>query len=475
MRSGMTGPSDDSDDPPATQTPHDDVSGPVARVQEVDSAAAVVVLKIRVPGRTSFVIVGATRLCGDTPRTGLLRPEARKAHWGARLPQGAQRTRTLDAAVVGARVIAVTPTKVLLEHHGRTRTLEARGGRVVLLDHAAHDATTDHGDEGALEALGEEQQRALETRGERLARALGDEAFEVARLELARAVDKATARVVRRVDAIDKDLAKIAEAQGVASRATWLIAEAKRARRGATELVVMDWSTGEGVPLRIALDPSVSPIDQVEAMFKRAKRLRLGARVAEERLAQAHDALEGLRRARKQLESASDLPMLVEIGRSAKQAAPRDMALSGTPTEARREQSKGGPGRRTPYRTFHAQSGTSILVGKGGVDNDALTLHVARPHDLWLHAKDRAGAHVIVPLRKGHTCPAEDLVEAAHLAAHFSEARDETLVHVQYTHKRYLRKPKGSPPGFVVVDREKVLALRVAQAAIRALLEREVL
>ena len=125
------------------------------------------------------------------------------------------------------------------------------------------------------------------------------------------------------------------------------------------------------------------------------------------------------------------------------------------------------------FRTFVARSGKKILVGKGAADNDTLTLKIAKPHDLWLHAKDRTGAHVIVPLVKAQTCPAEDLVDAAHLAAHFSDARDEKAVDVQYTPKRYLRKPKGSAVGAVVVDREKVLALRFDPALLRQLLERE--
>ena len=80
---------------------------------------------------------------------------------------------------------------------------------------------------------------------------------------------------------------------------------------------------------------------------------------------------------------------------------------------------------------------------------------------------------MIVPRTKGQTCPAEDLVDAAHLAAHFSDARDEKAVDVQYTPKRYLRKPKGSAVGAVLVDREKVLPLRFETALLRALLERE--
>ena len=112
-------------------------------------------------------------------------------------------------------------------------------------------------------------------------------------------------------------------------------------------------------------------------------------------------------------------------------------------------------------------------MGRGAAHNDALTFQTARPHDLWLHAKGRTGAHVVVPLAKNHTCPGDVLVEAAHLAAHFSDARDEAVVDVQYASRRHLRKPRGSAPGLVVVDREKVLAVRMEPSLLRALLERE--
>jgi len=114
-----------------------------------------------------------------------------------------------------------------------------------------------------------------------------------------------------------------------------------------------------------------------------------------------------------------------------------------------------------------------VLVGRGASDNDELTLHVARPHDLWLHAKGQPGAHVVVRLTKGHEAPAELLVDAAHLAAHFSDARGEAVVDVTYVSRRYVRKRRGSPPGQVQVDREKVLVLRVDGARLASLLARE--
>jgi predicted ribosome quality control (RQC) complex YloA/Tae2 family protein len=65
------------------------------------------------------------------------------------------------------------------------------------------------------------------------------------------------------------------------------------------------------------------------------------------------------------------------------------------------------------------------------------------------------------------------LVEAAHLAAHFSEARDESQVEITYVQRRHVRKPRGSPPGLVVVARDKTLVLRRSQQLIARLLERE--
>jgi predicted ribosome quality control (RQC) complex YloA/Tae2 family protein len=153
--------------------------------------------------------------------------------------------------------------------------------------------------------------------------------------------------------------------------------------------------------------------------------------------------------------------------------APKDVKLEDARGPSAGGGKRGQQAKAPPFRTFHARSGDRILVGRGAQQNDALTFQVARPHDLWLHAKERAGAHVIAPLVKGHACPPELLVDAAHLAAHFSESREEAVVDVQYAERRHLRKPRGSAPGLVVVDREKVIALRKDGAILRALLESE--
>jgi predicted ribosome quality control (RQC) complex YloA/Tae2 family protein len=169
-------------------------------------------------------------------------------------------------------------------------------------------------------------------------------------------------------------------------------------------------------------------------------------------------------------DSEADLDAVAQL---AKEAAPREFKLGrGVPSAPGRSRR---PLPRPPYRAFLGASGARILVGRGAAHNDALTLHVARPRDLWLHAKGHTGAHVVVPLDKGASCSPDVLVEAAHLAAHFSEAREERVVEVEYTPRRYVRKPRRSAPGLVVLDREKVILLRREDAILQGLLAREVL
>lgn len=440
-----------------------------AFVQEADCAERVIVLKTRHPGVTSLVIVAATKTAGSG--AGLLAKESRQALWGARLPPGSQRQRSREDALAGASVRAIVGDEVFIEQDGDLRVVRAEKGRVIVTTPTdvrsalAHEFFADASD--ALRA-------ELEAKGEVLAQALGGDALEIHRADVTKLLERATQKIDRRRTAIRGDLDKIAQADKIAGQAQWLVAEAARAKRGATKLVVTDWSTGEAVQMEVPLDPSKSAREQVDAMFRRAKRLKLGARIAEERLGQAEAQLAAIERAAAAVREATSIAAIEEAARDAKMAAPRDVALhpSSTGQEgAKKHQAKGAV--RTPFRTFLARSGRKLLVGKGAADNDALTLKIARPHDLWLHAKDRTGAHVIVQLDKGHTCPAEDLVDGAHLAAHFSDARDEKVVDVQYTDRRYLRKPKGSPAGFVVVDREKVIVLRLQPEISSALLERE--
>jgi hypothetical protein len=431
-----------------------------AVVQRADVSDRGAVLKVREPGRTTFVIIGSAGI-GIT--------EARVAK-----PEGARSAVRIE----GFRVVWVSARGVgLARRKGDAEDADDAGG----MDLARVDAERDGrvkvhvGQRAWIEADASEgvlagEREAWLARGEKLASDAQTNALDGRRADALRAVKRAVTRIARRVTAVRGDLARIGDAEALASRAQWLIAEAARAPRGAKSLSVIDWSSGEAQTIEVPLDPSKPARVQVEAMFQRARRLKLGAKIAGERLAQAEKMLAALAPIEDAIAHADTFAASDEAVARARSIAPKDVKLESQSTHAgsSRTQTKG-----PPYRTFHARAGSRLLVGRGAAHNDVLTFQIARPHDLWLHAKGHPGAHVIVPLAKNHSCPSDVLVDAAHLAAHFSDARDEAVVDVQYATRRHLRKPRGSAPGLVVVDREKVIAVRVDAATLRALLDSE--
>ncbi|HWQ57496.1 MAG TPA: NFACT RNA binding domain-containing protein [Clostridia bacterium] len=97
---------------------------------------------------------------------------------------------------------------------------------------------------------------------------------------------------------------------------------------------------------------------------------------------------------------------------------------------------------------FVSSDGIEVLVGKNNAQNDALTLKTALPNETWLHAKNMPGSHVIV--RREGEVPERTLREAAALAAYYSKARGGENVPVDYTPRKYVKKPSGAKPGMVI-------------------------
>lgn len=106
--------------------------------------------------------------------------------------------------------------------------------------------------------------------------------------------------------------------------------------------------------------------------------------------------------------------------------------------------------------TFVASDGTEILVGKNNLQNEKLTLHTAKKTDIWLHAKNIPGSHVII---KSNNPSDETLFEAAMLAAYFSKFRSSANVPIDYIQVKNIRKPNGSKPGFVIYEGQKTLTV----------------
>ena len=109
-----------------------------------------------------------------------------------------------------------------------------------------------------------------------------------------------------------------------------------------------------------------------------------------------------------------------------------------------------------------------ICIGRNAKNNDELTQKHSHKNDLWLHAKDVSGSHVVIRQIPGQTFPPDIIENAAQLAAFYSKRKNDTVCPVLYTPRKYVRKPKGMMAGQVIVDREKVIL--VVPASIETLL-----
>ena len=133
------------------------------------------------------------------------------------------------------------------------------------------------------------------------------------------------------------------------------------------------------------------------------------------------------------------------------------------------EEKKSGPGtaskkqKASPtlpgMRRYRSTDGYEVIVGRTAKDNDRLTFRVARPNDLWLHAGDYPGSHVIVRNSSRNDIPHRTIIEAAQLAAKFSQANKDSKVNIHYTRRKFLTKPKGAAPGLVRMSSFKTITV----------------
>ena len=207
----------------------------------------------------------------------------------------------------------------------------------------------------------------------------------------------------------------------------------------ARQVTVDDFAGGR---LTIDLDPALTVAGNAERFFREAARA-----------ARARAALPGLIReaeheaARWRL--VTDRLRMGEI----------DPALAGLRTREATagKDRRGAGGGALPYRRFRSSGGLEIRVGRGAGANDDLTFRHSRPDDIWMHVQQSPGAHVILRWKGEGRPPRRDLLEAAALAALHSGARHAGSAAVSWTRRKYVRKPRGSPPGRVATERTETV------------------
>ncbi|MEP6637305.1 MAG: NFACT family protein [Acidobacteriota bacterium] len=232
-----------------------------------------------------------------------------------------------------------------------------------------------------------------------------------------------------------------------------LMANIATAKRAGNKVLVKDYYT-DGMPeIELEIDEHASLQDEAGRYFSRyTKSKRAGEEIAS-RLSQL------VGEAIKLQTRAAELETIIASGDAeglAKFEGAKATAKSSTRKKKLAEKLPG-------IRRYRSSDGYEILVGRAAQTNDRLTFSVARPHDLWLHAADYPGSHVVVRNQTRSDIPHRTVIEAAQLAAKFSQAGDDSKVTVHYTPRKFLSKPKGAAPGLVRMSTFKTLTVQPAE------------
>lgn len=248
-------------------------------------------------------------------------------------------------------------------------------------------------------------------------------------------------KLERTITAIEEDLENTSRADEYERAATILMSNLDKMHKGMKSIAVAD----EAMP--IPLDAKLSPVQNAQRYYEKAKKSRAAYEQSHERLRELRATL-GLA---KQL--LTDIEPI-----QAKDDLKQFMTEHSEDLEKFGIGKKGEEHQQLPFRIFTVDGGFEVWAGKSSRNNDELTMKYAKPGDLWFHARGASGSHVILKNHSGKGEPGKKAKEqAAGIAAYYSKMRNANMVPVAMTERKYVRKPKGAPPGTVTLERERVI------------------
>jgi len=212
----------------------------------------------------------------------------------------------------------------------------------------------------------------------------------------------------------------------------------------------------------IPLDPSLSPMENVQRYYKKYSRAKRAQELIQKQINQCREDSLYLESVALSLSETVTRQELLEII--------QELVEAGYMQKAGRSRPAAKP---SEPRKILLPSGSVLFVGRNNRQNDLVTFKTAQPRDLWFHTKDIPGSHVIL---RSASSPAlnDDIEMAAHIAAWFSKARESANVPVDYTERRYVKKPSGAKPGFVIYEKQKTLWVTPEASAVARLMQEKV-
>lgn len=276
-----------------------------------------------------------------------------------------------------------------------------------------------------LEGFYSERDRVLRTRSK------GAELFKL--------IDNAIERISRKLNNQQEDLRKCADREELRIKGELITAAQYRLEKGLSVYEVENYYDNNNI-VKIPVDPALTPSQNSQKLYKEYRKACTAENMLIKLIEEGEQDLEYLKSVKDLLERSTLEREFSEI---------KDELISQGFIKPKKSGKKQMKKQALPPLEFKTSQGLTVLVGRNNIQNDKLTFKVGRKGDMWLHAQKCPGSHVLL-LSEGGEIPDDAIVEAAEIAAYYSSAKDGTIVTVDYTDVKNIKKPNGAKPGFVV-------------------------
>lgn len=262
---------------------------------------------------------------------------------------------------------------------------------------------------------------------------------------LQKAISGALVRTEKKITALESDLKTAENAEYQKIIADTLMSNIYLIKKGETSCTLHNIYTNEMI--EIALSPLLTPVENAQVYYKRYNKYKRAIEEINKQKQETKDLLQYLQSLDTSLQTATNKIEVAEIR--------QELINEGIISENKKGKGKASLPKSAPL-SISLSHDTVIYVGKNNRQNDFVTFTIAKPRDLWFHTKGFPGSHVILKTALPKPTEAE-IKTAANLAAYFSKARNSSNVPVDCAEKRFVKKPSGAKPGFVIYTNQQTL------------------
>ncbi|MGX6442005.1 Rqc2 family fibronectin-binding protein [Neobacillus sp. K501] len=249
----------------------------------------------------------------------------------------------------------------------------------------------------------------------------------------------------KKIEKLQVTLKEAARAEQFQRYGELLTANLYAAKKGMTEIEVLDYYDELGATIVITLDPRRNPAENAQKYFARYQKAKNALTIVEEQIQIARAEADYFENLQQQIHTASPKDI---------QEIREELVEGGYIRDRQKRNSKKINNAKPVLDHYQSSDGVEIIVGKNNKQNDYLTNKLAARDEIWLHTKDIPGSHVVIRSKE----PSDMTIhEAASLAAYYSKARNSSSVPVDYTRVRFVKKPSGAKPGFVIYDNQQTV------------------